>query len=504
MKKLYLGMMLGCAFSYASLNASANQVSAEQVAAMQKQIEMLQKQLQVLSKQVKAQEEKVVKQATVAKEQVVSAQVSAPNKTENTPVFDAGYIAVPGTTAAVKFSGLVKLDAIMDGKNHTGEQAIPSFVPYDLQLRGNNNKTNGYSWNRHFYMHGKQSKICVDSVMKNASGKDLSGKFEGDFFGSTQYATGTASSSLNYSFRLRHAYLDYNGWRAGFTTTTFHMTDALLPSVDLNGIAGGNMFRQPLINYTYKFGGGFALTVGIENPRVDYVTYSSTSINNAPNYNYLTRDASSGTGSKPTRPDFISKIQYTFANKSMIGLSAIQRDLSIKYNVNDATADGRKFRANGYGANLTGKLMLTDGSFLTGGYIMGKGLGQYIIEMAGRSAIFSDITPSATARDNRTYRALPMYLAWAGYSHSWNKQFQTNVGFSYSKLKTTLGVTRSPVTIWYDPGLDKSFTRALINTIYKPENNMEVGLEYMFIKRQSTLNYKAIGNRYQLGLSYKF
>lgn len=516
MKKLYAGMMLGCALFSSGLDAAGNVVSTEQVTAMQKQIEMLQKQLSSLTKQVAQQEAQVAKQAAATKAQISNVAVAANSEkstatiasqsSEPSPVFDAGYIAMPGTNSAVKISGLIKLDTIYDLKNQTGEQAIPSFVPYLLQIRGSNNKDNKYNWNRHFYMHGKQSKICIDAINKNASGKDIKGRFEGDFFGSTQFSNpgtnGAAnSSSLNYSFRLRHAFLDYNGWTAGFTTTTFHMTDALLPSVDLNGICAGNMFRQPLLRYTYGFNKSTAISLAIENPKVDYITYHSKPTANTANYSYLGRDASNNHG-KPTRPDIIAKIQHTFANKSMIGLSAIQRDLSIKYNNNNANSDGKKYTANGYGINLTGKVITFGDSFLTGGYIQGRGLGQYIIEMAGRSAIFSDISDDAKA--NRRYRTLPMYQAWVGYSHAWNKQFQTNVGASYSQLRTRLNATRSPVNYWIDPGLDKTFRRLLVNTIYKPENNFEVGLEYMFIKRQSTLNYKAIGNRMQLGLSYKF
>lgn len=508
-------MLLGCAFLTPNLNASASEVSASQVAALQKQVEALQKQLLELSKQVKAQE---VKQAVVQKvtaKEVVKENCPCPTtnkQDENAPKFDAGYIPVPGTTSAIKLSGVIKLDAIMDGRNHTGEQAIPSSLPYLLNIRGNLNTTRKYKLNRHFYMHGKQSKLCFDSIMKNTSGNDLTGKFEVDFFGENQTATSSAGSvsSINYKLRLRHAFFDYNGWRAGVTTTTFHMTDASLPSVDLNGIAAGNFIRQPLVSYTYKFGNGYALSFAAESPKPDFITYNSApaivAAGAAPNYTYNGRDSlsPSANGGKPNRPDFVARIQHNFANKSMLGMSVIQRDLSVKYNVNQAVADGRKYVANGYGANITGKLMLTKDDFITGGYIFGRGLGQYIIEMAGRSAILSDIANNANALANRHYRAIPMYQVWLGYSHSWNKQFQTNVGFSYSELRTKLSSTRLPVNSWIDPGLDKDFTRASINTIYKPENNMEVGLEYMFIKRQSTLKYKAIGNRYQLAMSYKF
>lgn len=500
-------MLLGCAFVAGDLNASS-----DQVAILQKQIESLQKQLMDLSKQVKAQEIKTAKQITphhaTNKEQVKSAEncpcPTDTKKTADASIFDAGYIPVSGNSA-VKVSGMIKLDAIMDGKNHTGEQTVPSSIPYKLQFRGTNNKNTKYNLNRHFYMHAKQSKICIDAITKNASGNDLTGKFEADFFGETQFAQTLNSSSINYKLRLRHAYFDYSGWRAGFTTTTFHMAEALLPSVDLNGISAGNLIRQPLISYTYKFGNGYAISIAAENPRPDYITYNSAPGANTANYAYNGRDGiSPNNGGKPTRPDLIARLQHTFANKSMIGMSVIQRDLSVKYNVDNAIADGRKYTANGYGAHLTGKLMVTENNFLTGGYIFGRGLGQYIIEMAGRSAILSDTANTAAAKADRRFRALPMYQVWLGYSHTWNQQFQTNIGFSYSELKTKLNATRSPVNSWIDPGLDKAFTRASLNTIYKPEKNMEVGLEYMFIKRESTLKYKAIGSRYQLVFAYKF
>lgn len=513
MKKVYLGMLLGCAFVMGNLNASSAPVSADQVAILQKQIENLQKQLMDLSNQVKAQEIKTTKQIithnhTNKKEHVQSVtNCPCPTETKKTTdasVFDEGYIPVSGNSA-VKVSGVIKVDAIMDAKNHTGEQVIPFAVPYKLNIRGVKNINTKYNLNRHFYMHAKQSKFWIDAITKNSSGNDLTGKIEADFFGETQFATNTNASSVNYKLRLRHAYFDYNGWCAGFTTTTFHTAKTLTPSVDMNGISAGNLIRQPLISYTYKFGDGSALSVAAENPRPDYITYNSEPLENTPNYSYNGRDGiSPNVGGKPTRPDLIARLEHTFANKSIISMSVIQRDLSIKYNVDNAVADGRKYTANGYGANLTGKLMVTENNFLSGGYILGRGLGQYIIEMAGRSAILSDTANNPAAKADRHYRALPMYHVWLGYSHTWNQQFQTNIGFAYSELKTKLNATRSPVNRWYDPGLDKSFTVASINTIYKPETNMEVGLEYMFIKRESTLKYKAIGSRYQLALSYKF
>ncbi len=508
-------LMLIAGVSLTSLSAA--DTSANQVEALQKQIEALQQQLATLAKQVKEQSNQVKEIKTEhkqAKTHKTSSGMPAAEgkKADDGLAFDKGYIHIPGTKAAVKIGGMVKLDMIRDTKANTSEQTNASRIPYTLQMRNANTSSQKNSWKEHFFVHAKQSRIRLDSIIKNTSGTETKGFIEGDFFGSTHWGdavpggtTGnTSNSSTTYTFRLRHAVLKYGGLEAGHTNTTFHLDEAILPSVDLNGISGG-YGRHALIRYTHKLG-DFSVTAAAEHGRGDYVSYAKTPNATTAQYVYNTQDFA-GNLSKQTRPDLIMRVKYNFDSGSAVGVSVINRDLRIKNNTavgsNAATTvDGRTYKAEAWGVNIATKIMTAGKSFFTGGVSTGKGIGWYILEMNGRSALFD---PTA-ATEGQRYKAIGMSIFWAGYSHVWNPQWQTSIGLAQIKLNTQAKANDAnrPITQWFEPGLDKKFNKFLINTMYKPEDNLELGLEYFILQRQSTLKYKGLGQRLQFGASYKF
>jgi hypothetical protein len=198
-------------------------------------------------------------------------------------------------------------------------------------------------------------------------------------------------------------------------------------------------------------------------------------------------------------------LKYNADNGNVLGLGIVSRDLTIKNNniiaTTNASSDGRTYRATGYGFNIGAKIMAKGKSFVTGGVTFGKGIGWYIGDLTGRSAFF-DISNSANV--SRTYKAIPMSMAWLGYSHVWNDQWQTTAGASQADLSTGGSTFNRGTTQWFDPGLDRQMRRVHINTMYKPEENLEFGLEFMYLKRKSVLKYTGEGNRYQFAASYKF
>ena len=508
-KSIALLLMLG--ISSTSLWTADASAQKNEVEALQKQIENLQKQLESIARQIKEQSNQV-KEIKSEHKQIKEnrpAAVAAPaiaNEGQNkeAPVFDKGYIAIPGTTAAVKIGGMVKLDMIRDTKAHTGEQTNVSRLPYALQMRNPSLPNVPMKWKNHFNMHAKQSKLRIETLVKNKSGNDIKAFVEGDFFGSTQYGDGfpngpTASQvSTTYTFRLRHAVLAYGGLEAGHTTTTFHLEEASLPSVDLNGVNGG-YGRHALIRYTQKLG-NFAVTAAAEHGRADYVTYNPTPAQTTAQYVYFSQDTP-GSLSKQARPDLVLKAKYNFDNGNVVGLSFVNRDLQLKYNtsLSGSTADGRNYSTNAWGMNLAAKIMTMGKSFVTGGVTTGQGVGWYILETQGRSALFD---PSAA--DGQRYKSIAMTMFWAGYSHVWNTQWQTNVGAARIDLRTGRLANARKVTQWFEPGLDKTFNKYLVNTMYSPEENLQFGLEYFVLQRKSTLGYRGLGQRLQFGASYKF
>lgn len=500
-------LMLG--ISSVSLFSADAPSPKNEVEALQKQIEVLQKQLETIAKQVNEQSNQVKeiksenKQIKEHRPAASSAAASLEPK-DNTPVFDKGFIAIPGTTAAVKINGMVKLDMIRDAKAYTGEQTNVSRMPYALQMRNANLPNVPMKWKGHSYLHAKQSRLRVESLVKNKSGNDIKTFVEADFFGAPQWGDGFPNGpsagqfSNTYTLRLRHAVINYGGLEAGHTTSTFQITESQLPSVDLNGLTDG-YGRHALIRYTQKLG-NFALTAAAEHGRADYATYVPTPAATTAHYAYNNQD-SSGNLSKQARPDFILRAKYNFENGSTVGLSFLNRDLQLKYNtsLSGSTADGRNYSTNAWGMNLAAKIMTFGKSFFTTGITTGQGIGWYILEGQGRSALFDPSAP-----DGQRYKSITMHMYWAGYSHVWNQQWQTNFGAARIDFRTQRLSNARSVVRWFEPGLDKAFNKYLVNTMYSPEENLQFGLEYYVLQRKSTLGYRGLGQRLQFGASYKF
>ena len=506
------------------------ETSADEVAALQKQIEALKDQLEKIEKEVKdhgkqtqeiKSEQKKIKEARPVVAASAVAAEPLPAK-EATPVFDAGYIPVPGTKAAIKFSGLIKLDAIYDGKNNAGDYTLMSNLPYNLQAQyytySAAGPANAYNWKKHFQMHGKQTRLNLTSTVKNTSGKDLKGVIEIDFLGNlyfgdaySNYASSGMSAggavSTTYTPRLRLAYINYgnekeNGGRVllGHYWTNFYDTlETITPTVDFGSLNGPG--RRAQARYTHKFD-RFEAAISAEMPKADYVTYNNAPSASAFNYVY-TGQSTSGNYAKPERPDFVLSLKYKADSGSLVSLSLLNRDLRIKYNNNGTgvARDGRVYKAANYGINLTGKLITIGKSYATAGVIWGKGLGWYIGDINGRSALL-DI--STTVNGNRMYKAIPATMIYLGYTHMWNDQWKTNFGGSQVRLGTASSNFNRGKNQWYDPGLDKTMTRYVVNTMYSPEPNLQFGLEFMYLKRLSVLKYKGEGNRYQFGATYTF
>jgi hypothetical protein len=504
-KSTVLLLMLG--ISTAPLFSA--EAATSEISALQKQIEVLQKQLEAISKQVNEQSKQVkeikseTKQAKVQQPAAVVVVKEDP-KPEDAPVFEKGYIPVPGTKAAVKLEGMVKIDAIYDGGNNTGDFTLMSNLPYNLQSRAPQatSQTNRYSWKKHFNMHAKQTKLGIRSLIKNNSGKDIKGHIEFDLYGNISLGDsaptyGGNTASMTYTPRLRHATVAYGGLMVGHTWTNFFdFTETVTPTVDF-GTHNGPI-RQAQVRYTHKID-LFEIAASIEQPRADYVTYNDGAVN-ATNYTYISRNAGANIA-KPQRPDMTLSLKYKADNGNVLGIGMVTRDLTIKNNNASAISDGRTYRATGYGFNIAAKIMTMGKSFATGGVTFGKGIGWYIGDLTGRSALF-DISNSANG--SRTYKTIPMRMAWLGYTHVWNTQWQTTMGGSQADLSTGSSTfNRKPIN-WFDPGLDRQMRRIHFNTIYKPEENLEFGLEFMYLKRKSVLKYTGQGNRYQFSASYKF
>lgn len=110
----------------------------------------------------------------------------------------------------------------------------------------------------------KQTKNRLDSTLTssrigmdlktNLSEKDINAKVEVDFRGGDK----------NDTIRIRHAYLAWDNWLVGQTTSSFLSTETLPELLDFNGVLGAGVYRTPMVRYSHTLSPNTQLMFGIE------------------------------------------------------------------------------------------------------------------------------------------------------------------------------------------------------------------------------------------------
>ncbi|CAM3605360.1 DcaP family trimeric outer membrane transporter [Halomonas lysinitropha] len=274
------------------------------------------------------------------------------NRLKQTAIFSASALAlavasashaydfeVGDTTASVY--GYVKLDIIHDVDADMGNTVAHSAIRLD-GVDGPDGHTD---------FHAKQSRIGFKTSTP-MSGSTLNTTIEGDFYGSG-----------NDTFRLRHAFGEWNGILAGQTWTNFGGFIGMTPTIDFLGQVGqGNIGRQSQLRYTT---GGFS--VALEDP--------GTIGSNIDMDNRINVDDDV----KSSLPDLTLRYHADAGNVNY-GASAVMRQIEY-YN----TARDDDENAFAWGINLEASAEVADGVTIRGALTHGDGLGGYMYGSPGRA-----------------------------------------------------------------------------------------------------------------------
>jgi len=395
-----------------------------------------------------------------------------------------GYIHIAGSNTAIKIGGYVKLDAIYDAGPFTGDTTALPALP--LERYSPEAQRTGY-----FRMHGRESRLSVATLTSTKGMGDITSYIEGDFLGTNNFGTAAISraepaSVSSYNFRLRLAYVDFIGFRAGQEWTTVLDRDARGSSLEFNGITGNNLVRNAQIRYTMQnIMPNTSWAVALENPYTDY-----TDNTGALRGDNAFLGGSVGDGFQQL-PDLTTQLKAR-GNAGHIAVSAMARRLTIK----SFASSGGVIRksANGWGVGLSGKLKTTYRGGIWARSFYGYGVGRYIFDLVGQSAAFDPT--------NRRFQAQKGWGVGIGVEHYWTEEWRSNLAYGHSGVSLArfaprnVGSTTVPIT----RGIDQ-FT---INTFYTPLSlsNLEIGLEFDYYLRRATGRYKGTGKRFQLGIKY--
>ena len=195
--------------------------------------------IQSLRQEVAELKALINQQAQVQQQQQVQlAEVkSQPTATTTAPL---GLKSSKG--ASVNLYGFIRADAEYNAK---GGPAIFN-APDKVDLNGANEPNKD-----RLHATAKTTRIGLDFVAP-VQGADVGGKVEVDFAGA------------NDGVRIRHAYLTYNQWLFGQTTSSFLSGETTAEMLDFGSPLGIGTKRTPMVRYANKFGADTFYFIGLE------------------------------------------------------------------------------------------------------------------------------------------------------------------------------------------------------------------------------------------------
>jgi hypothetical protein len=334
-------------------------------------------------------------------------------------------------------------------------------------------------------MHGKSTQFSFATLTPTSIG-EVGTFISADFLGGNYYGTGTTISknsyetSNGYTPRLREGYIkiDNDNYQilAGQTWSTFADMEALGKSVETYNLSAICETLQPQVRVTkYLMDKKLSLAFAVESSSSDYTDTTGRRYD----------DGTSVTDGNAFQslPDVTMQVKYKEDDKFQVALRGVVRNLEVNLPVTSTTVETTpgyrwKTRALGYGVGLSSKLFYENiffnkktKSYVYGQIIFGQGIGRYIYEALGQSAAYSS-----------SYRRLSTQMGTGyivGIEKFWTDQWSTNVGYGQVRIHFPGWFAAKDATY----PVTTKIEQFLINLIYSPIKNLEIGIEYNKYRR---------------------
>ncbi len=293
-------------------------------------------------------------------------------------------------------------------------------------------------------LHARQTRLNLDTRFK-AGAHDVRVFVEGDFF-----------NRDDTSLRLRHAFAEVGGLTAGQTWTTF-MDEGPGPRlVDFENPSGYIVDRRALLRYEHLLRDFWVVAVAIEE--------SSVTISESPGTTGL---------SNSLWPDSIVRIRWERPGFHL-QTAAIVREFRFQEDLTNDTQD-----VTGWGFNFSGTSQLTRCDTAYFEITFGEGIGG-----------FRDI-PDAGPDAFGVLEALPASAWNVAWTHDWSERWSSNFIFSSAELTNSAG---------QDGSAARSVQYLATNLIWSVHDQMDVGMEYLFGKREDKDGSTGEANRLHVGI----
>ena len=360
-----------------------------------------------------------------------------------------GSTIIPGTTAAIRFGGFVKMN-IVETFNPLGslDRFIAGTIPVPQQSQSPRTS-----------MTVSQSRLNWELRDRTSVGV-MRAFIEADFAGGDDDDT----------FRLRHAYGQFGDVLAGKTWTAFMDVDASPEELDFEGINGRVNVRQPQVRYFPKIGKDWDLVFALEDPSPEIT--GGTAISQF--------------------PDIVSSARRTWFDRWHIKTSLVLRQITGSWD-EDSTGETED-KVTGWGVSVSGKTSTQFWNKLGLDNIMfqfngGKGIGHYINDLdtiGGEDAVFNS---------QGTLKSLPVFAGYLAYQHWWKENIRSTLNLSWVYIDNLS---------FQPPDAYKRTVRSAVNLIWSPAARIDIGGEFIWGKRENNNNENATAAQIQASVKYRF
>lgn len=290
----------------------------------------------------------------------------------------------------------------------------------------------------------KTTRLGVDFSTPIENGK-LGGKLETDFAGS------------NDSLRIRHAYLTYNNWLIGQTTSTF-LSNHAPEMIDFGTNVGGGTARIPMVRYNYKVAPQTQVMVSVE------------------------KGDSSATG---------STLKYSapvLAAKVIQGFDEGKGSLSARALVEHYKADTGNDDALAWGAAVGVNYQVSQPLKLSADYSYVQGDNKYLY---GSNSAFA-LDQQKQIEQNE------FHAVQVGATYKFSPQWRSTLAYG------ALFADDSTDYAALNAAGNEEVQQAWLNVIYSPAKPIDLGIEYVNGKRETFAGESFKDNRVGLMGRYSF
>jgi len=360
-----------------------------------------------------------------------------------------GAWQLPGTSAALAIGGYVKTSVVYNNDPlASNDRFIVGSIPV-----GSSDLEDSEAQSR---ITVSQSRLNFDLREVTQVGI-LRAFIEGDF------------AEDNDTFRLRHAFGQWRQVLAGKTWSAFVDNDASPEEVDFEGLNGRVNLRQSQVRLMPTYGADYAFQISLEDPNPEI---------------------QNGQGVTRT-PDLIASARFQPNDRLHLKTALLARQIRGQRNVGLGSGVEKKF---GWGVSLSGRyttpfLDVRDSVLFQ--LNAGTGIGRYVNDLSSVGNFDGIFNPETG--DLELFDVLAGYVSW---QHWWRGDLRSNFTFGAVSVD-------NPGFVDEDSAYRRTY-RFSSNLLWAPSPRIDLGLEYLWGRRENENGANGDASQIQLGAKYKF